>query len=320
MKEWMELRPKYTTDPVGWTRELREGRERWIRFEAPEWAFTIEAYRHLYDRYSTKVPARELYPDGRETEASMGRRATAAYTLGLAETGTSWKESPYTYAALRRQLQPLEKREERELRERISVEKFHSQAPEMLKSMGIGERLVEVLGDPTHTRETLLVSRWLTEGRRWAFILSGVGGAGKSVALAMALQHYCRERVPTETHVELQWRPTKGRYVLAGDLTSGVAFGSEGEDRVRRFSNYELLCLDDLGTETLTDVGRDMLFRILDARYRGARSRMTLISTNLSWDELVQRYGERFSRRFDKARDEGAAFLPVNQAFVKETP
>jgi hypothetical protein len=322
--EWQELYQQMqqhrTPEEAYPPEDSPEKRERWRRYEAPEYVFTIEAIRYLQAQYPAKIPKPQLGPDGRETYDSMGKRAAAAVKMGMAQYPGGWRASPYTYAALRRRLAPVGQREERALRERVSAEKFQSTAPTFLRQMGLREREISILGDPSETRETLLVKRWTSEGKRSTFILSGVGGAGKTVALAAALQHFCRELVHRETADEWQWRPSKGHYVLAGELANGPAFGKGGEEHVERYSKYPLLCLDDLGSETLTEVSRDMLFRIFDNRHRGLRTRLTLIATNLDWTELVSRYGARFERRFSPKTDEGAAVLRVNKPFAEQAP
>lgn len=290
-------------------------REVWRREQAPDWAMTIEAIRMLESKYAGRLPVAVLGDDGKETMVSMGARMKALHTLAMAETGGRWQDSPYTYQAWRRLHHPTMGDEERKARERIQSERFYGMAAQNLRIVGLGERLIDLMPDVQDSRAVVMARRWLREGKRWALILGGKGGSGKSVALGAALYGHCRELVRTEGGVdELMWRTSKGRYVLAADLFGGPAFGPEAEARFGRFSGVELLCLDDLGLEQLSEVSKQMLFRLLDARYRNKLR--TLIATNLSWPELVQRYGSRLERRLNPSLDDGAGFLALDKPFA----
>lgn len=66
-------------------------------------------------------------------------------------------------------------------------------------------------------------------------------------------------------------------------------------DLYEDFYNCDLLIIDDLGTEITNSFVTSQLFSCLNERY--LRSRSTLISTNLSLEELRDRYSDRiFSR------------------------
>ena len=55
------------------------------------------------------------------------------------------------------------------------------------------------------------------------------------------------------------------------------------------------LILDDLGKETRSEFSEKELFHLINMRYTAGKS--TLISTNLSYDELAKRYGDAFFTR-----------------------
>lgn len=65
------------------------------------------------------------------------------------------------------------------------------------------------------------------------------------------------------------------------------AYAAAG-DRVRRILGCELLILDDLGTELTTSFTQSALYNIVDTRL--TQRRKTVISTNLSDEELARRY------------------------------
>ena len=63
------------------------------------------------------------------------------------------------------------------------------------------------------------------------------------------------------------------------------------------FSDWELLLIDDLGTEPLmNNVTVTQLFNLLNERQMAGRH--TVISTHLAMSELQERYTERISSRF----------------------
>lgn len=57
----------------------------------------------------------------------------------------------------------------------------------------------------------------------------------------------------------------------------------------------DFLILDDLGKETRSEFSEKELFHLINMRYTAGKS--TLISTNLSYDELAKRYGDAFFTR-----------------------
>ncbi len=75
-------------------------------------------------------------------------------------------------------------------------------------------------------------------------------------------------------------------------------YGEEGSrDTLRDIFTCDLLIIDDLGTEGINSFVASRLFDILNER--DIRERSTIISTNLTFEDLVGRYTERnFSRIF----------------------
>lgn len=68
--------------------------------------------------------------------------------------------------------------------------------------------------------------------------------------------------------------------------------------------NCDMLIIDDLGSEFRTSYTESVLYNILNTRLD--RGRPTIVSTNLSLDELKKRYNERISSRLT------GIFTPVN--------
>ncbi len=79
-----------------------------------------------------------------------------------------------------------------------------------------------------------------------------------------------------------------------------TTFDDTKDNILELFLSCEVLIIDDLGTEpVLKNVTKEYLYLILNERIIAGKS--TIITTNLSSDGLIDRYGERiFSRLFNK--------------------
>ena len=73
--------------------------------------------------------------------------------------------------------------------------------------------------------------------------------------------------------------------------------GDEAEDDVTRCLKCDLLIIDDLGTEMTTAFVQSALYQIVNTRLM--TSRKTIVSTNLSPDELGARYGAAIRSRIE---------------------
>ncbi|MDO4960267.1 MAG: ATP-binding protein [Eubacteriales bacterium] len=92
-------------------------------------------------------------------------------------------------------------------------------------------------------------------------------------------------------------------YERAGEmfeLMSGMMFGKtrseSAERRAEHIEKSELLIIDDLGTEFMTDYSKAKFFSLISNRLSAGLS--TIISTNLSLNQLSSIYGERVTSRF----------------------
>lgn len=92
-------------------------------------------------------------------------------------------------------------------------------------------------------------------------------------------------------------------YERAGDMINAFSardFGRTGADslnaRIERIAESELLLIDDLGTEFVNDYSRTRIYEVISGRLSGGLS--TIISTNLSLNQLSNVYGERVTSRF----------------------
>lgn len=72
------------------------------------------------------------------------------------------------------------------------------------------------------------------------------------------------------------------------------------------FQQPDILCIDDLGAEKITDWGNEKLLTLIDSRLR--QEKITFISTNLELKEFPEKYGFRFANRLM----ENLVFQPLN--------
>jgi len=90
------------------------------------------------------------------------------------------------------------------------------------------------------------------------------------------------------------------RFVTVPDLLlkirSSFNGGPETEDEIiREFSSIPVLILDDLGAEKTSEFAITTLYIILDRRIRDCRK--TIITTNLSQEEIESTFGARIASR-----------------------
>lgn len=99
-------------------------------------------------------------------------------------------------------------------------------------------------------------------------LLYGDVGRGKSFAAAAIANELLRQHIPVRMANILD---------LAREYSSvGIA---ERDNYVKRLNRCSLLIIDDYGAENLTDYLENMLFQIIDARYRSDKP--LIITTNL---------------------------------------
>lgn len=71
--------------------------------------------------------------------------------------------------------------------------------------------------------------------------------------------------------------------------------GTQGDGTESAFYDSDLLIIDDLGTETVTQYTVAWLYDIVNSRINSRKP--TVINTNLTHEELRQRYADRITSR-----------------------
>lgn len=64
---------------------------------------------------------------------------------------------------------------------------------------------------------------------------------------------------------------------------------------IKKYCSYEMLVIDDIGAEKASDYNMSVLYIILNNRYEAAKP--TVITTNMSGEDIVSQYGKRILSR-----------------------
>jgi DNA replication protein DnaC len=134
-------------------------------------------------------------------------------------------------------------------------------------------------------------------------LLTGTPGTGKTTAVAVALLEAALEAVEPEEDGEAPRTGGTHRgapsfaFWSAAHLARRPLFGAEATEALERAKRVEVLVIDDLGVEFMAENGpwQATLDEVLNARYEGAR--LTLLTTNLTWQPFAERYGARIADR-----------------------
>lgn len=127
---------------------------------------------------------------------------------------------------------------------------------------------------------------------RQGLLLAGGCGSGKT-HLAAAIVHALIERGYRGVFL------TSGRYL--DSLKSAFGNAQRTRDLQEEARCADLLVLDDLGAERTSEWGKSELFALLNDRYE--QMLPTVLTTNLSMKELIDRLGERTVSRIAEMTD-----------------
>ena len=126
--------------------------------------------------------------------------------------------------------------------------------------------------------------------------LGGEPGRGKThlcLALAIRLMREMRDVYFTRPGIILT-------DLMALKINNHVDNINEYQQTLERLKSVEILFIDDLGTENLTEPKKEVIFEVMDERVKRKDSLRTFITTNLSWDHLTEKYHSRFTSRIEE--------------------
>jgi DNA replication protein DnaC len=171
------------------------------------------------------------------------------------------------------------------------AERHAARALFVLEQSGAGERSLQAAASPQQTVALEAAQLWMAENpHRWALVLRGDVGTGKTVAACWCLRR-----------AALQGESVAFR--KAGEVARLSGFDA-GAAELKLLKGVGLLVLDDIGAEKLNEWGQALLVELLDARYE-ANAR-TVITGNPPWQAdpkfpdracLVNRLGQRIVDR-----------------------
>ena len=120
-------------------------------------------------------------------------------------------------------------------------------------------------------------------------LFRGDTGLGKTFLSA------CVARVVSEKGFSVVYETTVN--AIAAFEAQRFRYTEEADALVERLTGCELLILDDLGTEMTTDFSRSAVYTLINARLLNGTK--TIISTNLSAEELRDKYTAAISSRIE---------------------
>lgn len=127
--------------------------------------------------------------------------------------------------------------------------------------------------------------------------LTGPRGTGKTHMAAAIIREIVLDKTPSHSLSGLQWTSAPD---LLLEIRATFRDGSERSEKeiIEQYSNCKLLVLDDLGAEKTSGWSLQTLYTIIDRRYR--EERQTIITSNLSLDELAAQVDDRIASRLSE--------------------
>lgn len=147
-----------------------------------------------------------------------------------------------------------------------------------LKRAGVSIRTIERI--PYATQD--IADTMLTSG----VYLYGSIGTGKTTAAELALMNLFDEG---HESLKIVTAPQ-----MISTIRKGYNMGSDVEDYIRKFVNYEVLVIDDIGKESPTEDSLMLLYRVIDDRYKATKP--TSCTSNYKRSELIERLGQSNKR------------------------
>ena len=162
----------------------------------------------------------------------------------------------------------------------------------LLRGIGVGKRHEACSFDSYQGKEkTVNACKEFIESPA-DMVLTGVPGTGKT-HLAVAILRELVEGKKIKNEMDACFIPVPE--LLAEIRASYRDGGPDERDIIGRYSRLPFLVLDDLGAEKTTEWSITTLYLIIDRRYRNMRP--TIITTNLSLEQIAAALSERISSR-----------------------
>lgn len=208
--------------------------------------------------------------------AAFGRPA-----IGLSHATTQWDEDHP--AELEEYRRAMEEREAilSEMDRQAQLGAQQRRCEEAFDSCGAPLAERAAARNPSETLALSGTRDWQAQRERPVLVLTGGVGTGKTVAALWALLATSRSG-------------QKIGYARALELSRCGLYG-KGAERMEKMRRVGGLVLDELGGEPMGEIWLANFGELIDVRYGGPCR--TIITSNLAWPALRERYGERVASR-----------------------
>mgnify|MGYP001173727904 CR=1 FL=1 len=181
--------------------------------------------------------------------------------------------------------QEEKERQERKREEYLMYEK------EVLKNIGVPERYLDSAWEKSIIKGKERIMEMTKDGGCFYFV--GIPGAGKTYAAVCVLREWLRQE--TEGHEE------KARLVILPEFFGNMRRYGKSQAWVNtEIARKKILVLDELGVSE-QDYALEVLYNIINYRYnRPTRGFRTIITSNLTLDEVKDRMHDRMSSRINE--------------------
>lgn len=149
------------------------------------------------------------------------------------------------------------------------------------EQVGIQGMSLKAAEKPLETPALIAARGVLSDPEKPILVLSGRPGCGKTVAASVVCMEFVKNG-------------GLAQFIRATEFGRLGVFGEDGA-RVELLRDIGLMVVDDLGTEQATPSWTHNFNDVLDYRYQDGLK--TILTTNLTPEQFVSRYGERAMRR-----------------------
>ncbi len=156
---------------------------------------------------------------------------------------------------------------------------------ERMRRMGVPAKCVRAAESISETKAMTAARAWFPKPT-WALTLFGGFGTGKTTAAAWCIQEWIR-------------RGHRTQWARAPQLSNGTLLGAEANVYADSCRTCDVLVIDDLGADRMSDVWRAWLEDVLDARW-GAQRKTLLTVNGMDGTHFAERMGGRI---MDRLRD-----------------
>jgi len=156
-------------------------------------------------------------------------------------------------------------------------------------SMGVGKRhSTNTLQNFNGSEKDKIIKYLNVEQPENIIIQSQNTGNGKTHLAVGALKYYGQKNAGTHMFVNFTNLMMKIKSTFESDEVSE-------SEIINKFSEYDLLVIDDIGADKVSDYNKQVLYLILNDRYEAMRP--TITTTNLNGKEIEAAYGKRILSR-----------------------